>query len=245
MHAEEARPRWKTLLAFAIIYFVWGSTFFAIRVGVSEIPPLLMAAMRFAVAGSVMFPWALAQREALPRPREWASLFLVALLIFVVDYGLLFWAERRVLSGVAAVVAATIPAFIAVAEIFVLRTQRMSWRLGLALAVGVVGVAVLTGVGGARFGRAAIDAVGASALVVASASWAIASVLTRKLPLPQSKAMSSGAQMLAGGLMLAAASAGFGEWRGFRWSQVHPAAWIALAYLMSSARSSASPPICG
>ena len=54
MHADEVRPRWKTLLAFAIIYFVWGSTFFAIRVGVAEIPPLLMAAMRFAIAGLVM-----------------------------------------------------------------------------------------------------------------------------------------------------------------------------------------------
>jgi drug/metabolite transporter (DMT)-like permease len=232
MCAEEVRPRWKTLLAFAIIYFVWGSTFFAIRVGVAEIPPLLMAALRFGIAGLVMVGWSLARREATPRGREWGSVFLVALLIFVVDYGLLFWAEKRVPSGVAAVVLATIPAFMAVAEILFLGTQRMSWRLGLALVIGVLGVAVLTGVGGARFGQAAIDAAWAGLLVVAAVGWVVASVLTKKLPLPKSKAMSSGAQMLAGGLMCVVVSAGLGEWKGFRWSEVSGAAWLALGYLI-------------
>jgi drug/metabolite transporter (DMT)-like permease len=232
MHTEELRPRWKTLVAFAIIYFVWGSTFFAIRVGVAEVPPLLLAALRFTIAGIAMFAWSLTRRETPPRGREWASVFAVALMIFVLDYGLLFWAEQRVPSGVAAVVLATIPAFMAVAEILFLGTQRMSWRLGLALAIGVIGVAVLTGIGGARFGKAAIDTVGAAALVTAAVSWAIASVLTRKLPLPNSKSMSSGAQMLAGGLMLTAASAAFGEWHGFRWQQVSSGAWIALVYLI-------------
>lgn len=195
-------------------------------------PPLLLAALRFTIAGIAMFAWSLTRRETPPRGREWASVFAVALMIFVLDYGLLFWAEQRVPSGVAAVVLATIPAFMAVAEILFLGTQRMSWRLGLALAIGVIGVAVLTGIGGARFGKAAIDTVGAAALVTAAVSWAIASVLTRKLPLPNSKSMSSGAQMLAGGLMLTAASAAFGEWHGFRWQQVSSGAWIALVYLI-------------
>ena len=85
-------PRWKTLLAFAIIYLVWGSTFYAIRVGVHEVPPLLLAAARFTIAGLLLLLWALAQRERLPRGCEWATTALVALLIFVIDYGLLFWA---------------------------------------------------------------------------------------------------------------------------------------------------------
>jgi len=232
MHPAEARPRWKTLAAFAIIYFVWGSTFFAIRVGVAEIPPLLMAALRFTIAGAAIFAWSLFRSEAPPSRREWLGVSLVALMIFVFDYGLLFWAERRVPSGVAAVVMATIPAFMAVAEILFLGTQRMTSRLAFALAIGVIGVTILTGVGGARFGKAAIDTVGAVALVAASASWAIASVLTRKLPMPSSKTMSSGAQMLAGGLMLTLASASFGEWRRFNFAAVSFAAWIALTYLV-------------
>ncbi len=90
MSADTHRPRWKTLLAFSIIYFVWGSTFYAIRVGVHEVPPLLFAALRFIVAGLLVFFWALIARERSPRGREWLSVFLLAFLIFVCDYGFLF-----------------------------------------------------------------------------------------------------------------------------------------------------------
>ena len=131
------------LLAFAIIYFVWGSTYFAIRVGVSEIPPFLFCAMRFLAAGLLVYGWAIAQGERSPTTRQWLSVFLLAFLIFVVDYGLLFWAEQRVPSGIAAVILATIPAFMALAEILILRTQRLTPRLAAALLAGIAGVAVL------------------------------------------------------------------------------------------------------
>src|SRR5215471_20973979 len=125
-------PKWKTLLAFAIIYFVWGSTFLAIRVGVLEVPPFLLAAMRFLVAGLVLFLWMVAQRERSPNARQWLSILILAFFIFVGDYGLVFWAEQQVPSGVTAVMLATIPAFMALSEILVLRTQRMTVRLALA-----------------------------------------------------------------------------------------------------------------
>src|ERR1700748_3556728 len=143
MDSHEYRPAWKTLLAFAIIYFVWGSTFLAIRIGVHEVPPLLFAAMRFVVAGAVFFGWMLAKGERLPNGRQWVSVVVIALLIFVLDYGLLFWAEQRVASGIAAVMLAMTPAFMALAEIIFLRTQKLTVRLGLALLVGIGGVAVL------------------------------------------------------------------------------------------------------
>ena len=91
----DTQPRpatWKTLLAFAIIYFLWGSTFFAIRIGVHEVPPLLLASMRFTVAGLVLYGWMLAKGEPSPNLHQWLSASLLALLIFVFDYGLLFWA---------------------------------------------------------------------------------------------------------------------------------------------------------
>src|SRR5580700_1889805 len=98
-----ARPsRWKILLAFAIIYLVWGSTFLAIRVGVREVPPFLLAGMRFFAAGIVLYSWMCAKGITSPSRREWASITLLAVLIFVVDYGLVFWAERRVPSGITA-----------------------------------------------------------------------------------------------------------------------------------------------
>src|SRR5580698_1956771 len=139
METQSHRPTWKTLLAFAIIYFVWGSTYLAIRVGVREVPPFLLAAMRFLVAGLVLYGWMIARGERSPSRRQWMSAFLLALLIFVLDYGLLFWAEQRVPSGVAAVMMATIPVFMAMSEIIFLRTQRLTVRLAAALLIGIGG----------------------------------------------------------------------------------------------------------
>jgi len=226
------QPRaWKVLLAFAIIYFVWGSTFLAIRVGVREVPPFLLAAMRFVVAGTVLYVWMRARGTPSPTAREWGAASLLAVLIFVFDYGLLFWAERRVPSGIAAVMMATIPGFMALSEIVFLRTQRLTLRLSFALLVGLGGVAVLVG-RSVSLGEAPVDTAGAIALIVASVSWSVAASLSRKLPLPSAKAMSSGAQMLAGGVLLTLAAALLGEFRGFHVQTVSRGAWLALAYLI-------------
>jgi drug/metabolite transporter (DMT)-like permease len=195
--ADSAR-RWKTWLAFATIYLVWGSTFLAIRIGVREVPPFLFAAMRFLLAGLVLYGWTIVRGEPSPDRREWLSALFLALLIFVLDYGLLFWAEQRVPSGIAAVMLATTPVFMALSEITILRTPRLTGRLVVGLLVGIGGVAVLMsdslGLGGVP-----IDRAGSVALIIAAMSWSVASMLTRKLPLPSSKVMSSGAQMLGGG----------------------------------------------
>jgi drug/metabolite transporter (DMT)-like permease len=224
-------PTWKILLAFAIIYFVWGSTFLAIRVGVREVPPFLLAGMRFFVAGIILYVWMRARGTPSPTVRQWGAASFLALLIFVFDYGLLFWAERRVPSGVAAVMLATIPVFMALGEIVVLRTQRLTWRLGFALLVGMAGVVILVG-RSTRLSGAPVDTAGACALIFAAISWSLAASLSRKFQLPESKVMSSGAQMLAGGVLLTVAAALLGEFRGFRVQEVSRGAWIALAYLI-------------
>ena len=231
MEDKAHRPPWKTLLAFAIIYFVWGSTFLAIRVGVREVPPFLCAGMRFLVAGLVLYGWMIARGERSPSRRQWMSALLLGLLIFVFDYGLLFWAEQRVPSGIAAVMMATIPAFMALSEIILLRTQRLTVRLALALVIGIGGVAVLMS-HSLNLGGAPIDAAGAAALIFASMSWSIASALSRKLPLPASKVMSSGAQMLAGGVLLSISAAALGEFRNFHPQTVSRGAWFSLLYLI-------------
>jgi drug/metabolite transporter (DMT)-like permease len=231
MDATNHRPTWKTLLAFAIIYFVWGSTYLAVRVGVREVPPLILAAMRFSVAGLVLFGWVLARGERAPSLREWRSATLLGLVIFVFDYGLLFWAEQRVPSGIAAVMLATIPVFMALSEIIFLRTQRLTVRLALALLIGLGGVGVLMS-RALNLGDAPIDKWGAVALIFASISWSIASVLARKLPLPGSKMMSSGAQMLTGGILLTVAAGAFGEFRNFHPGAVSREVWLALLYLI-------------
>ena len=229
--AKTDRPVWLTLLAFAIIYFVWGSTFLAIRIGVHEVPPLIFAGLRFLPAGAVLTAWMMLRGERLPTARQWGSGCLLALLMFVVDYGLLFWAEQRVPSGVAAVMMATIPAFIALAEIVLLRTRRLTLRRGIALLIGIVGGGVLVG-HSVSLGAAALDWRGAMALLVGALAWSVASVLSRRLPLPESRGMSSGTQMLLGGAMLMLTAAAFGEFRSFHPAAVSRGAWVALAYLV-------------
>src|SRR5260370_27381455 len=171
--------------------------------------------MRFLVAGFVLYGWMIARGERSPSGRQWMSASLLAILIFVLDYGLLFWAEQRVPSGMAAVMMATIPAFMALAEILILRTQWLTLRLGLALLVGMGGVIILVS-RSVGFGEGPINTSGALALVLAAISWSLASVLTRKLALPESKVMSSGAQMLAGRVLLTLPAAIVGEVRGFQ-----------------------------
>lgn len=223
-------PTWKTLLAFGIVYFVWGSTFLAIRVGVRDVPPFLLAGMRFLLAGGALYLWMRAKGTGSPPGREWLSAVLLAVLIFVLDYGLLFWAERRVPSGIAAVMLATIPLFMTLSEILFLGTQKLTVRLALALLVGIAGVVVLVNPL-PNLGEVRIDRAGAVALIVAAMSWSVASALTRKLPLPASKAMSSGTQMLCGGVLLTLTAAALGEFRGFHPQAVSAASWMALAYL--------------
>jgi drug/metabolite transporter (DMT)-like permease len=231
METNTGRSTWKTLLAFGIIYFVWGSTFLAIRVGVREVPPLILAAMRFFVAGIALYGFMMARGERSPSGRQWTSASLLGIIIFVFDYGLLFWAEQRVPSGIAAVMLATIPVFMALSEIIFLRTQRLTVRLVLALLIGIGGVAVLMS-RSLSLGGAPIDSVGAVALIFASVSWSVASALSRKLPLPSSKVMSSGAQMLAGGVFLAITAGALGEFRDFHPWNVSRGAWLSLLYLI-------------
>lgn len=219
------------MLAFAIIYFVWGSTYLAIRVGVREVPPFLLAAIRFLIAGGVLYAWMRFKGTPSPRARQWAGASILAILIFVLDYGLVFWAERRVPSGVAAVMMATIPVFMTLSEIVIMKTQQLTTRLAIALLVGIGGVAVLVS-RSAAFGDAPVDTLGACALLVAAVSWSVGSALTRKLPLPAEKGMSSGTQMFAGGVLLTLTAALLGEFRGFHLQAVSAKAWFALAYLI-------------
>ncbi len=231
MYPHTHRSTWKTLLAFAIIYFVWGSTYLAIRIGVREFPPLLMAALRFLIAGGTVCLWTFATGERPPDRRQWRAIGVLAILFFLLDYGLVFWAEQRVPSGLTAVMMAGIPIFIALSEIIFLRTQRLTLWLAFALLSGITGVAVLVS-RSLNLGGQPIDRIGALALIGASMSWGFGTVMARKLTLPSSKIVSSGAQMLAGGTLLALASAALGEFRNFHPAAISRAAWFSLVYLI-------------
>ena len=227
-----SRPAtWKILLAFAIIYIVWGSTYLAIRVGVQEMPPFLMAGLRFTVAGMVLYAWMRISGVSSPSWREWKAAALLGALMFLLDYACLFWAEQRIPSGIAAVILAAIPVCITILEIIFLRTQKLTVRLGLGLLIGIVGVAVLMNPS-ASFGEVPLDHRGAMALLAACLGWSVGTIVSKRVVQPKSKAMSAAAQMFTGGVMLLVLSGIAGELGSFHIQVVSAKAWFSLLYLI-------------
>src|SRR6202041_3873318 len=126
--------------------------------------------MRFLIAGLVLYGWAFAHGERSPSGVQWGSVSLLAILFFLLDYGLVYWAEQRVPSGITAVMMASTPAFMALWEISFLKTQRLTVRLALALLIGLGGVAVLMS-RSLNLGGAPVDRAGALPLIPAAFSW--------------------------------------------------------------------------
>ncbi len=224
---------WKILSAFAIIYLVWGSTYLAIRIGVLEMPPFLMAGIRFFLAGLILYAWMRLTGVPSPTKREWRDAMILGALMFLMDYACLFWAEQRVPSGISAVVLAAIPVCITLLEILALRTQRLTTQLALGLVLGIAGVAVLMNPF-SSMGEAPLDKRGVIALVVACWGWSIGTIVTRRVTLPKSKAMGSAMQMLCGGSQLLVLAVVAGEVGQFHPSRVSGAAWFSLFYLITA-----------
>jgi drug/metabolite transporter (DMT)-like permease len=227
-----ARPaRWKVLLAFSMIYFVWGSTYLAIRVGVQEMPPFLMAGLRFTAAGFVMYLWMRFSGTPSPTWRQWKGVTLLGSLMFLLDYACLFWAEQRIPSGITAVILAMIPVCITLLEIIFLRTQALGVQLVSGLVAGILGVGVLANPW-ASLGEAPLDHRGVIALLVVCVGWSVRTIVTKRLILPASKPMSAATQMLTGGVQLLILAAVSGEFAQFHASSISGKAWFALIYLI-------------
>lgn len=210
---------------------LWGASFFAIRVLVTSAPSTLAAAFRFFVAGLLLFGWAMLRGESMPSAREWRSAVLLGLVMFAGDYGSLFWAEKHVASGIAAVISALIPVEIAFFE-WAASKRFPAKALILGTVCGIGGVVVLShadlGGGGVRFAAIA-------ALLFGTVCWSVGTVWSRALPLPQAKAVSAGIQMLFGGLWLAAIGGALGEAGRFSLVAVTAKTTAAMAYLIIAA----------
>jgi drug/metabolite transporter (DMT)-like permease len=216
-------------MAFLAIYLIWGSTYLAIKVVVTSVPAFLSAAIRFLVAGILAYGWLRWRGHPSPSRTQWRAASVVGLLLLLGGNGLVSWAEMRISSGVAALLVAFVPIWIVVLDRE--RDGRPSLLLLLALAAGLLGIFILIGpeelVGAGR-----VDLVGAGAVVLATISWAIGTLRSRRAPLPPSPFMSTAAQMLAGGAGLLLASALTGELGRADFGAVPREAFVALAYLI-------------
>src|SRR5438128_10127293 len=194
--------RSRVLLALGSLYVIWGSTFLAIRIALQGYPPLLLAGLRFVIAGAVTYAWARGRGAPPPTRTEWRSSLIVGTLLVCANACVVI-AEQWVSSGVAAVAIASVPLWVALfAGLFGRWPSQGEW---VGLAVGLAGVALLQTGGDLRASPA-----GAAVLTVSCASWALGSIWGRRLPLPKGL-MSSGAQMLAGGVVLTAGAFVSGE----------------------------------
>lgn len=217
----------KMLLAFAAIYLIWGSTYLAIRYAVETIPPLVAAGIRHTIAGSILLAWAYA-RGFRARREHWIAGAIVGALFFLVGHGTLHWAEQHVASGLAALLIATEPMFILVLA-WASGQQKISRTSALGLAVGVVGVAILTGV---ELSAKNASLLGMLAVLLGSLSWAAGVVISPKLRLPTDALARTAVPLVCGAVLLLAAAGVTGEFRGLHWSAISLKSLMGLGYLI-------------
>ena len=200
----------RVVLAFAAIYILWGSTYLAIRVAVQLVPPLFAAGIRFFLAGTLLYTVMRLYRRPAPTGKEWGSLAVLGVLMFVVTYGAVFWAEQYAPSGFTSVLEATLPLITIGLEVFVFRQQRFRWSLLVSIAVGFVGVLLLL-----MHNVQHVSILPCIAILGGGVAWSLGAVLTRALPLPRSKGITAGAEMMLGGAILLILSASTGEMHPF------------------------------
>lgn len=186
------------------LYIVWGSTYFAIRVGVEGWPPLMMAGIRFLVAGFLLFVLLLLRGYPLPTLKQWMAAAVIGILLLAVGNGLVTIAQhQQVPSGIAAVMVATVPLFTLGFSLFWgMRNSRLEWT---GIALGLLGI-VLLNTGNNLVG----NPMGALLILLASASWAFGSLLSAKVSLPAGP-MAGAAEMLVAGVVLTIISQLSGE----------------------------------
>ena len=190
----------KVVAAFLAIYVVWGSTYLAIKVAVQTIPPLTAAGIRFLIAGTMVYSWARLRGAPSPSRSQRFNLAMLGALMFVPGYAALFWAERTVPSGIAAVLIATLPLWTVLVEAALVKGRQVTPGLIAALAMGFIGVLFLAQ-GGDGAGRA-IPWLPSIAIVFGEMAWAVGSVITARLDMPGSSMVTSGAEMAVGGTLL-------------------------------------------
>ena len=214
-------------LALATVYVVWGSTYLGIDLAVRTMPPFLMAAIRFLVAGSLLYVWAIRRGDRSDRPtaRHWLSAFLIATPMLAVGNAAVGWAEQTIDTGTASLIIATVPLWLALLDRAVYG-QRLSRVVVAGLVVGFAGVGLLVAPGDGGVSRAAV------VLVFGSLAWAIGSLYSKHAPQPARPPVAVAMQMLAGAAVLVAVSAVDGEFGRMHPGQVSLESWLGLAYLV-------------
>lgn len=220
----------RIVAAFAVVYLVWGSTYLGIRIAVETLPPFLLAGTRFIAAGMLLYAWARIRGAPAPGRREWLAAAGIGILLVAGANAVVGWAEQKVPSGLAALIVAGMPLWVAVFQRVAPGGKAIGGSRLTGLVVGFGGLALLLlgrgeAVGGVPFVRM-------GGLVLASVSWALGSVLSRRVPLPSDSLLASAMSMLAGGVVALGIGLATNELAGFDPARVSVASIVAWAYLV-------------
>jgi drug/metabolite transporter (DMT)-like permease len=222
--------RGRVIAAFIAVYLIWGSTYLGIRFAIETIPPFTLSAARFGLAGLIMFVIAKArgaERVTLPQFRTAA---IVGSLLMLAN-SLVGVAEKRIPSGIAALLVAMTPLFMVLLEWVRPAGRRPTWLVGLGLFLGLAGVATL--VGPSSFGGGSgIDLVGAGTVIFGSLAWSTGSIYSRYAPRPTSGLMMAAIQMFVGGVFVGLIGLARGELTTFHLTSISTRSFIAWAYLL-------------
>lgn len=226
-----AKPsRLALVLGFLAVYLIWGSTYLAIRFTLETFPPFLMAAVRFALAGGILYAWARFKGEKAPELPHWRPALIIGGLLLLVGNGGVVWAEQRVASGLAALLVATEPLWIVLMQAVGPDRVKPTPRILTGVFVGLVGLVLLVAPWEAAGSR--VDLWGAFAVILGAFSWAGGSLYSRRVHVPRSPFMVTSMQMLAGSAWLGLASLVTKEPARFDVSLISAKSVLSLLYLM-------------
>jgi len=218
--------------ALIVLYLVWGSTYLGMKVAIETMPPLVMGAFRFIPAGVLLVLFVvIRERGRIRRPslRETRDAAIVGGLLLVGGTGLVAWAEQTIPTGVAAVVIALVPMWLAVLG-FVFYREPVRPLLAVGIAVGLVGVAILAWPAG---GPGSLEPTGLAAILVAPICWALGTLYAaRRAVLPGPALLASGIEMAAAGLVFIVVAGLSGEWATFDPGAVSATSWAGIVYLI-------------
>jgi drug/metabolite transporter (DMT)-like permease len=220
---------WMALLA---IYVVWGSTYLAIRFAVETIPPYFMAGTRFLISGLILYIWRRLAGDPNPTPRQWRSAIVVGLLLLLGGNGLVSWAEQHVASGVAALIVASIPLWVALIDALRPRGIKPDWKIVLGLLIGFGGIVLLVASSESHGIAQGMNLFGVSALLLAALLWSFGSIFGRDADMPKSSLLGTGIEMLAGSVGLFLAGTLSGEWHALNLAAISMRSVLGLVYLI-------------
>lgn len=187
----------KSRLVWLLLCCIWGSTWLFIKLGLTDLPPLTFAGIRFVIAATILFSLIAVRRVPLPnKARDWSLLAVTGVLSFSLNYGLVFWGEQYISSGLAALLQSTLPAFGLVIAHFYLPGERMTMPRIIGVLLGVLGVAVIFSNQLHVSGPRALW--GSTALVGSAFCAAYANVLVKRYGLNLQPSVLAAGQMLFG-----------------------------------------------